>query len=278
MAPCHATLRRKLYSRFKTGVVPQHGHFLEYAFMMLNMSVSVSYVYGSWTFLYSDLTEQGAWIFVIGSAIVFLMQMFHIIEERHHSKHCPCCDPIVNRRAGSEFLEHCSYAVAAFVFSAGSFYYMPGIGGDPETNESRGSACFILGSFGFVLASFFNAIGMAANKDENKFTPVYVTCHYLFVTGLVSSQIGSMLFFTGSCLYRPELSNGCGTGAVDGVEPAHECVNPATLGTYFYILGSALYLLEAFCGFASSALRHVHGDSQVSERGVNGLKQPLRGS
>lgn len=260
MAPCHASLRRKLYQRLRSGALPQHGHCLEYFFVIVNLAVSVAYVYGSWTFLYEDLTSQGAWIFIVGSYTIFAIQLCHIVEERHYMKHVLCAgkrDPVAARHANAELMEHINYAIAAFLFAGGSFFYMPGMPGDVFIKSSLGSALFIAGSFSFVLASFFNSLGLAANKDNSKFTDVYVTCHYLYVTALMCSQCGSIMFFAGSVLYRPELSNSCSSAT---------CTSPTTLGTYFYILGSCLYLVEATSCFLTSALKHTFGDDQVKAR------------
>jgi len=237
-----------------------------------NVIVSIGFVVGSWMFLHESLTMAGDVIFVIGSAITFLFAAYNVIEVRREESFQFA---IADREKGSELLETLSFAVAGFVFMVGTFFYWPGIYQDEAAErygEKWGATLFIVGSFGFILASFFNALNMAASKSDSKLTEIYITCHQFHVVALLCSQLGSVLFFTGSFLYRPELSSHCKEikqivteGVCEINKMDADCASSFKVGTFMYIIGSVLYLVEAVLNFASATLRHRFSDEDDGE-------------
>lgn len=153
-----------------------------------------------------------------------------------------------NRLLRNEFLEQMNFLVAGIVFFIGSLLYMPGIYGTnqemKELGAQIGSYCFIAGSLGFVMATFFSAIGMAADPNHQNLQPgsVKTYCHYLHIMGLACSQLGSVLFVTGSVLYRPIFAYGENVAA--------------DAGTRYYIVGSMLYTFEALLCLKVTYLKH----------------------
>ena len=72
-----------------------------------------------------------------------------------------------------------------------------------------------------------------------------------------------MFFFTGSFLYRPGLANRCEEA---GGVAADWCTSSSDTGTWLFVVGSLLYLIESLLSFASSAMKHKYGDEEVNQK------------
>jgi len=251
MAP-HATpaLRPKAYHKvLNREADPEHGHWMEHLVSITAILVNFGFIIGSWCF-YSDMSLTalwvGDWIFIIGSFMSVLGSLHAIDESKamSHLEEFSSTRSLSNmkvRLERNEFLENIFYLLAGAIFFLGSIFFMPGIYGDheelEETFQRIGSYLFIAGSFGFVMATFFSAIAMAADPNHQNFEQgsVKMTCHYYHVFGLAFAQIGSVLFVVGSFLYRPLFAMG---------HPA-----AADAGTKCYVIGSILFTLESILNY-----------------------------
>jgi len=259
MAP-HGTpaLRPKaLHKVINREADPEHGHWMEHLVAIVAIVVNFGFVIGSYCF-FSGLSETtlwvGDWIFIVGSFMSVLGSL-HAIDESHavsHMSEMTSRKSLSNmrlRKERNEFLENVSYLVAGAIFFLGSIFFMPGIYGDHEELEESyqriGSYLFIAGSFGFVLATYFSAIEMAADPNHQNFEQgsVKMRCHYLHVLGLGFAQIGAVFFVVGSFLYRPLFALG---------HPA-----AADAGTKCYIIGSVLFTLESVLNYRIFQLKSL---------------------
>lgn len=284
----HVAARPRYFNMCLSGAVPQHGHFLEYAMAVINILVQVGFVWGSYLFLSSDEGDLklGDTLFIIGSVITFVFALYALMESRAHWINYVEAE----REDRIEFWESSMFFFAGLVFMVGSFFYWPGIynwwyeGQEQhiinemeESGESHGAWCFILGSLLFLIASMFNAIGLGMNKEENEKNPMMTVCHYIHIAALFCSQLGSVLFVAGSWMYRPVIGGSCPDfnaryeGQAQEGEPVaeHACQSTGEFGTYLYIYGSVLYLLEAILNFTNSALKHKYcNDGKVGHKEV----------
>jgi len=279
MPPMHVAQRPRFFHLCVTGARPQHGHILEYVMSVTNILVQVGFLWGSYLFLSSDESDLkfGDTLFIVGSVITFVFALYNLIESRAHWQNYYMAE----REDRIEFWESSMFFFAGLIFMIGSFFYWPGIyswwyaGEDQslindmeESGEAHGARCFITGSVMFLIASMFNAIGLGMNKQENELNPIAVVTHYIHVAALFNSQMGSVLFVAGSWMYRPAIGSACPDfdpryeGQAQEGEPVaeHACETTGAFGTKLYIIGSALYLVEALLNFTSSALKHKYCD------------------
>jgi len=240
---------------------PEHGHHMEYVVAWLGVAVNIGFIIGSVCFLSRWPTAViffGDWFFVIGSAITVCLSIYAIHESHALEKFSEMLRLTggENRLMRNEFLEQLNFLGSGIIFFIGSLLYMPGIYGDNQEMKEYGAAlgayCFIAGSMGFVMATFFSAIGMASDPNHQNLQPgsIKMYCHYLHIMGLACSQIGSVFFVTGSVLYRPIFAFGQDVAA--------------DAGTRYYLVGSVLYTIEALlclkvCYLKSSMDGHEEG-------------------
>jgi len=290
MPPIHMAQRPRFFNLCIKGAKPQHGHFLEYAMSITNIFVQLGFLWGSYLFLSSDEADLkfGDTLFIIGSVITFAFALFALIESRAHWENYYTAE----REDRIEFWESAMFFFAGIVFLVGSFFFWPGIygwwyAGEEETvindmeesGEAHGARCFIAGSTLFLVASMFNAIGLGMNKEEAEKNPVSVATHYLHVAALMCSQFGSVLFVAGSFMYRPITGSGCpdfnvryeGEAQAGEAVAEHACETTGTFGTWLYIYGSILYLIESLLNFINSALKHKYvNDGKVGHKEEEG--------
>jgi len=240
---------------------PEHGHHMEYVVAWLGVAVNIGFIIGSVCFLSRwpiAVIFFGDWFFVIGSAITVCLSIYAIHESHALEKFSEMLRLTggENRLMRNEFLEQLNFLGSGIIFFIGSLLYMPGIYGDNQEMKEYGAAlgayCFITGSMGFVMASFFSAIGMASDPNHQNLQPgsIKMYCHYLHIMGLACAQIGSVFFVTGSVLYRPIFAFGQDVAA--------------DAGTRYYLVGSVLYTIEALlclkvCYLKSSMDGHEEG-------------------
>merc|ERR1712187_1080072 len=105
------------------------------------------------------------------------------------------------------------YLVASVIFCAGTVFFWPGIYSSDDQalwGQETGAWFFIFGSAGFVLASYWNALGIATDYSPTHVANSKEARAYRFAAiGLCFTMIGSICFLTGSVLYRPAYSNLC---------------------------------------------------------------------
>lgn len=286
--------RPRFFNLCMSGAQPQHGHFLEYAMSVINILVQAGFLWGSYLFLSSDEDDLklGDTLFIAGSVITFVFAGFTLIESRAHWENYYMAE----REDRIEFGEAAMFFFAGLIFMVGSFFYWPGIynwwyGGEDmeaselqtyindmeESGEAHGARCFIAGSFMFLIASMFNAIGLGMNKEEAEENPVSVVTHYIHIAALFNSQMGSVLFCAGSWMYRPVIGGSCsdfgvryeGAAQEGQIVAEHACQSTGEFGTQLYIIGSAMYLAEAILNFINSALKHKYcNDGKVGHKSV----------
>jgi len=276
MPPVHVATRPRFFNMCISGAKPQHGHFLEYAMSVINILVQVGFLWGSYLFLSSDEAslKLGDCMFIAGSVITFVFALYALIESRAHWKNYANAE----REDRIEFWESTMFFFAGLVFLVGSIFYWPGIytwwyAGEAESyinemeegGEAHGARCFVGGSVLFLIASLFNGIGLGMNKEENELNPMMTVVHYIHIAALFNSQMGSVLFVAGSWMYRPIIGgedcadfNARYEGGAQEGEPVaeHACQSVGSFGTQLYIIGSAMYLIEALLNFTNSALKH----------------------
>lgn len=247
------TLRPRAFHRvLHRDAKPQHGHWSEYVVQAVGVANNVGFLVASFMF-YSSMPTAAVvvadWIFIIGSLVGVAIGLHHI-HEAHDWDHLSEMANLTGKKSRkrlNEFLEHVNFVVASFVFFVGSIFFMPGIYGDDLEAERRGEGygarCFIAGSFLMVLAAFFAAVAMATDPEHQQLPAgsVKLRCHYLYVVGLASSQLGSVCFVTGSVLFRP---------VFEGTPLA------ADIGCDYYVVGSAFYVLESVLQSYSLFLKH----------------------
>lgn len=280
MPPMHVAARPRFFNMCMKNAEPRHGHFIEYAMGVTNILVQLGFIWGSYLFLSSDDGDLrlGDTFFILGSVITFAFALYALVESRAHWEHYQQAE----REDRIEFWESVLFFLAGLVFLLGSLFYWPGIykwwyadqeetviNNMEENGEGKGAGCFIAGSILFLMASMFNAIGLGMNKEENEQNDNMRVVHYVHLLALLCSQLGSALFIAGSIMYRPILGSVCPDfdpryeGAAQAGEPVaeHACETSGEMGTYLYIYGSILYLIEALLNFFNTAFKHLKCDS-----------------
>jgi len=239
MAPCsHVPLRPKFFHCLSNSGIdaksrhPQHGHFCEYLFDIISIAINVLFVVGSACF-FDDrplwVTYVGDWLFIVGSVITFVLAAWAAYESwlaRHAGS---SNDSACQGQNQDDLVENLFNCAASLIFAAGCVLFMPGIYstrlGELRGHEA-GAWCFILGSFGFVMSSYWNALSMAAERGRfgvgeggsaagaivSRITSVALCCNLL----------GSVFFVVGSFLYRPGYAHthGCGRSGQSRAPPS----------------------------------------------------------
>mmetsp|Transcript_87718 Transcript_87718/g.204095 ORF Transcript_87718/g.204095 Transcript_87718/m.204095 type:complete len:337 (+) Transcript_87718:93-1103(+) len=270
----------------------------------LNMFVSLQFLFGSlcfFTWLGPSAVYWGDWLFITGSALNSFISLTLTLDHWREMDHI---QGEVGRMPGDvdseeknlalqeleeksqELMESFCYLAASVVFAVGCVLFYPHLFKDEfrkEWAEEIGAYMFIVGSFGFVVAAYFNALAMvkgAAIHKAHKIGSVEHTKSRIVAAELFLSTIASVLFVTGSFLYRPSYATNCSheallsakeVGMLSTRSPrlrprlAHAllglaepeamtedfrvlCVNVMNQGTMLYLLGSALFVGQ--CGLA----------------------------
>jgi len=238
-ARSHVPLRPKFFhlkpalqkdSKTSTAV---HGHFAEYVAGSLSVCTNTMFVVGSICFFDGWplwVAYLGDWLFIVGSLLTLLLAAWAMCESWLAHKHR---DADEKQKHRDELMENLNYVIASIIFTVGSVFFMPGIytGQKQEfAGHEAGAWCFIVGSFGFVLASYWNALGMASEHGyRHPPSTAAASCIQLSKVSLCLSMIGGVLFVTGSFLYRPGYSHrhGCRRLARSSALPSSLLVQPA---------------------------------------------------
>lgn len=190
----------------------------EYMLGFLGLCFNIMFAIGSICFFsgVKAVLELGDWLFIIASVGVFLMAGWTVVEclvARHASE--------LNEHQRDELLESLHYCISALIFAGGSVLFMPGLYAS-ETSEfwghEWGAWLFAIGSFGFLSAAYWNALGLGARRDHSEKeakeadlarSRAEERCSYIASVELWVLLTASALFVVGSFLYRPSLETQC---------------------------------------------------------------------
>mmetsp|Transcript_123442 Transcript_123442/g.308465 ORF Transcript_123442/g.308465 Transcript_123442/m.308465 type:complete len:331 (-) Transcript_123442:91-1083(-) len=206
---------------------PKYGHLAEYMFGVVGILVSMVYLAGSICFMSGFPTwveSTGDWLFILGG-IITVIQAGHSAHEAWTTWGHPDVQDEASEiskackqeRLQDEFFENMHYVVASVVFLAGCLLFMPGVYSNEVAEEYGHEAaawCFIVGSLGFVLASYWNACGLAMAFGQ-QYMPGSREhrCMRLASISLCFGMLGGVCFVSGSIMYRPGYSKDCAAEA-----------------------------------------------------------------
>ncbi|CAE8585110.1 unnamed protein product [Polarella glacialis] len=187
-----------------------YGSFMQYFEDVLYLCGDIGFTIGS-VFLFPSLDMDfglaSSWLFIGFSAMNMVLGSHDLFETLQAKKLG------LTSLERSEVLECLMNLLSALLFTVGCFLGLPNF----DTDDFWWDDLFsVFGSFALVVSSFYNALGMAADKSETLLSRICLCC----------SLTGAVMFTTGSCLYLPKI--------VD-VDVAYN------LGTWLYVLGSALF-------------------------------------
>jgi len=232
---------------------PHHGIVLEAAIEFLMFGASVMFVIGSVCF-FSSMTEQvlqwGMVLFIIASGVYVGVAVLeaHEMWSAHSS----------NLAESSAFHEQIAYLVSAIIFTIGTVLYWPHIYNDNDTVALYGEAisrwCFMLGSLGFVIASFWNAVSLADVLHEDHATKLW---HNLTKAALFFSIMGGVFFVTGSYLYFINIEDGCSQYWPVQGNSTVGCVSVTDHGTVLYVIGSLFYLTQSILNLIKLCMKQI---------------------
>lgn len=289
--------RKTLHERKPVPILSQ------YTVLLLNALASAQFFAGSgffFTWLDSWALYAGDWCFIVGSFITSFVSICamadHIREMRYFQAEADLARDDGTRDHAQqeqeekyhELLESLSFVVSSLIFTGGCVLFYPHLFVEKkhqEWGEEIGAMFFIAGSFGFVLAAYWMSMAMVKRASLHELpkvgSPEYRRRQILSCE-LLCSIVGSVLFVTGSFLYRPSYATDCshqalwaaakapnGTspphlallrrrsghaflGPAPPAEPEHAlsddfqglCVNVMNQGTWLYLLGSAIFLVQ----------------------------------
>mmetsp|Transcript_48560 Transcript_48560/g.140703 ORF Transcript_48560/g.140703 Transcript_48560/m.140703 type:complete len:344 (-) Transcript_48560:56-1087(-) len=273
--------------------------------LWLNTFVCIQFLVGSYfffTWLDPWAVYCGDWLFITASFINCLicgcLTVDHVRERRYfqreadHARDDEDREKALNEleEKGQELMESVSYFVSSVIFAVGCVLFYPHLFSDEkhaEYGEEIGAFMFIIGSFGFVVGAFWNSMAMvkAATVHVPKVGSTEYRRRQVMAAELFMSLMGSVLFVTGSFLYRPSYATNCdheslakaakamktspahvallrrrSSHAILGAPPPADdpvlsedfqglCVNVMNQGTLLYVLGSILFILQCLLGF-----------------------------
>lgn len=209
---------------------------------IINVFINATFIVGSifffegwpiWSKVVGDL------IFIVGSFITFLIAGRKLMLKGWSN----VAQSLMHPKKQGEIIVILSYCLSSFIFFIGAFFYFPGIYPDKATEhlgEQVGAWLFIIGSFGFLLASFYS---MEALGHSHPIELDYVTLtavHYMHRLALLSIVFGCNFFVVGSFFYRPVFNTHC--NKLKAISQAH--VNEG-------------FFCKSFCGGAERALDSI---------------------
>jgi hypothetical protein len=249
----------------------------------------VLFVIGSYDF-FDDVGDSvlGAWMFIVGGTIVAVLSVLSLVETYMHHSHgqeeedesssssdddsgVVVCSPVsqavefmggprLDNDAKREVEEESLYLVSSLIFMAGcwlGYVKKRQSEGEKEHWEALSVWLFIVGSFGFLMGSFYNALGLNTSGPSSRSSAAK-----LAVYALLCGLVGSLFFFTGSYLYRPGLGTGCTLSEAEEQEAEGEvgCVTASQTGTWLYVLGSLVFVVQSLLNLLSAVIKHHEED------------------
>jgi len=253
----HVTLRQRLFHAVQHEVDDtKHRHVHEYLHEFLLFFTNLMFLIGSVCFLEGvgftfSVFMVGDWLFIVAAFVQLALATQTLHEQFVAKKHLSLK---YDERDRHEVMETCFFFIACFIFWVGSVFFMPGIYKTKDAEfigKEIGSWGFVIGSMGLVLATYFNALGLAAEraKHPEDHDNEYIV-YKLHCSALCLAQLGGVAFACGSFLYRPMFQNKC---AKQGEEIFDTAVNS---GTILYIAGSLLLVVQSLLMLIAAVLKH----------------------
>lgn len=234
-------LFHKLFASAATEADLVTGHIMEYAEDVVYFFGDIGFIIGSIFFFakwYDDVGLAGLWMFIIISAINLVLGTHDLYETVQAKKL-----GLLKTLERNEVLECSMNVFSALLFLIGCIIELPKF----ENATFKFADLFsVFGSAALVVSSFYNALGMAADKTESLMSRVCLFC----------TLMGSVMFTVGATLYLPEISN---------VDLAY------TLGTWLYVLGSVLFTLSGFLGIVMVYQAQQAEKQAAKEKGTSSL-------
>jgi len=234
----------------------------DYGTEVASIVLMVMYLVGSICFLQGFqewVYHLAAWLFIVASFGVTIQAAIPFLRSLKSSHRTSW-----NDLTESE-LELLNFAVAGFLFFLGTFAFVPNIFREEHVfwGTTVGAWLFITGSFGFLEATFWNAIGLRADFCKGILPDWHQrNCSRLTNASLFASLHGCALFLIGSVLFRPAFVNGCESlGYNEGRE---WCQSPAQAATWCYIAGSVFFVVQSLLGLANSIVSDRGHRSQAN--------------
>jgi len=236
----------------------ENGYRLEYMqiFAMILLFIScVSFIDG-FEHLHAH-RYLGGWLFMIS----MLLQLAFVINSLHEvlaaRKHMTAR---FNDDDRHEVMEHVLYLVSNSIFFLGSVLMLPEVSNGPIVEEIS-AWCLICGSLGLCMASYFNALGLTADRFKfNKHSKRQKAAYQMNCVALGLQQLGGVFFACGSFLFRPVFTRQCNYTSVDSAGN-----NAAAL----FVVGALIFLAESAMGFVVRIISLVDG-SDLEARGSSG--------
>jgi hypothetical protein len=275
----HVTLRQRIFHGAYHAVDelvhdPKHGHWQEYLVDVIFILANMFFVAGSVCF-FDDMApwvvNMGCWFFIVGSSMNTLLTGHLLMEQLAAKKHLTAR---FNDEDRHEVYETALFVVSSFIFTAGTFLFMPGIYKSEESEQvwhEVGAWSFITGSLCLVFACYYNGLGIAESRAAARAVKHCVKTDFVFklnTIGLGMTQIGSVMFVTGSFLYRPAFASRKHSAMVARFDTV------TNNGTILFLVGSLIYLSQSVLALIIGLVKHDL-DDEALEAEDRGEKAPL---
>jgi hypothetical protein len=264
---------------------------------------ALMFLVGSFLFVKGPLHSLriGVLLFIVGS-LIFYAKSSHTMVYFCYEHGSDLCK---QRHIAAEYWENVFYNLSCVVFIGGCILYWPGL--FHEDAELLAEVCavwlFIIGSGGFVVASFFNAVLLSRGKMFKAIPHYGETVYNMAFIALLCAQLGGVLYVSGSFLLRPGFRNHCNRDIRQGWEhlanmldrnftvmvrkmasdlnvsesqlrrfmPHKElCEDILNQGSWLFTIGSLLYLIQSMIYLAMAWLKYnanqdIDGDEENLE-------------
>lgn len=228
---------------------PHHAFCCEVTMEATFVFAAILFIIGSICFFSFQpvlVLEVGEILFMVASSFYLLIGIIEIIQMCQESS-----DGVLSNTA---FHEQMAYLLSAVIFTTGTVLYWPNLFQDPgvaKNAEQVACWCFVIGSLGFVIAGFWNAVSLHPVDEEHGEGQCW---HRLTKSALFFSLLGGVFFVTGSYLYTLDVEEGCNPD--EGKKSQSTlCIGVADQGTWLFVLGSFFYLIQAILNATKLCVR-----------------------
>lgn len=238
-------LARRAYGEGLPVINPTQGHLVELGFELCYIFAMVTFVLGSVLFFPSysrDAFSWGCHLYIVGSLLTAVLSMYDLAESVLWRRVC------ISNEADHEIVEKFLYVVGSVLFAVGTALFEHPIEkeGSTQLAETVAVTLFFVGSTFFALAAYVNALSLHRRHPcLIRWALVICTCYVL----------GGVLFCSGTVAFMPGV--GCNEDML-------------TLGVYFFIVGSLLYLAGAVIDlFKRWAVSRLVGADEMAAIGMS---------
>jgi len=259
--PCrHHSLRTREYG--SVALHSSHGDGCEIIIEIIMFLATVMFVAAS-ALYYSGLPPAclivAELLWMIGSLIFFVVSVVELCELCGSSEKPILSVPV--------FHEQMAYLVSTLVFTIGTVLLWSGLYGGNAANEEKGemSSCFFLiaGSFGFLVANIWNWMTLTFSEEASD-GETNSTWACLTRAALLCATLGSVFFILGSWLFSLDVEDGCDEYLPAQLLTANQtkarsgkwCVSIDDQGTWLFVIGSLLFLLQNGLNLAKLCVKH----------------------